>query len=113
MLACETPRGHAAQDSTCQHTDRKQEPSSQKICKREGAGTKATGTKEWRGEVVVERVLLLGGEVRRKSFGPSSFSAGRDWLNPHADWLAAGFGENRDLFGTTKSFDGISTTRRH
>ena len=35
-------------------------------------------------------------------FGPSSFSAGRDWLNPRADWLAAGFGENRDLFGTTK-----------
>lgn len=45
---------------------------------------------------------MLGGEVRRKSFGPSSFSAGRDWLNPRADWLAAGFGENRDLFGTTK-----------
>ena len=27
------------------------------------------------------------------------FLAGWDWLNPRADWLAAAFGENRDVSG--------------
>lgn len=51
---------------------------------------------------MVEGVLCWEVKFEGSSFGPSSFSAGRDWLNPRADWLAAGFGENRDLFGTTK-----------